>query len=105
MGGLGASQVSGLSFTIDDENELQAKARQEAIDDARGKAEELADQLGVSLVRVVGFSESSGGYPPIPYAFGRGGDMAVMESKAVVPDIPTGENKIISNVSVTYEIR
>lgn len=105
VGGLGASSVSGLSFTIDDEDELQADARKEAIDDARGKAEELADQLGVKLVRVVGFSESGGGYPPMPYAYGRGGDMAVMESKAMAPDLPVGENKIVSNVSVTYEIR
>jgi len=71
----------------------------------REKAEELANQLGVSLVRVIGFSENGGGYP-VPYAYGRGGDMMVaMESKAVAPEIPAGENKIISNVSVTYEIR
>lgn len=106
VGGLGASQVSGLSFTIDDEDSLQAEARGKAIEDARTKASELAKQLNVSLVRVVGFSESGGGYPPMPYAYGRGGaDMAVMESKAIAPELPAGENKIVSNVSVTYEIR
>jgi uncharacterized protein len=106
VGSLGASNVSGLSFTIDEEDELQADARQQAIDDARGKAEELADQLGVSLVRVVGFSEN-GYYPPMPYAArGAAFDMAVaQESKAIAPELPVGENKIVSNVSVTYEIR
>lgn len=104
VGSLGASSVSGLSFTIDDQDALDAEARGKAIEDARTKAAELAKQLNVSLVRVVGFSEN-GYYPPTPYAFGRGGDMAVMESKAVAPEIPVGENKIVSNVSVTYEIR
>ncbi|OGG63449.1 hypothetical protein A2766_03665 [Candidatus Kaiserbacteria bacterium RIFCSPHIGHO2_01_FULL_58_22] len=104
VGSRGASSVSGLSFTIDDEDALKAEARGEAIGDARAKAEALAKQLSVRLVRVVGFSEN-GYYPPVPYALGRGGDMAVMESKALAPEIPVGENKIVSNVSVTYEIR
>ena len=105
VGSLGVSSVSGLSFTIDDQDKLESEARQQAIEQAREKAEELANQLGVSLVRVIGFSESGGGYP-VPYTYGRGGDMMVaMESKAVAPEIPVGENKIISNVSVTYEIR
>src|SRR3990167_3753880 len=105
VGSLGVSTVSGLSFTIDDQDKLESDARQQAIEQAREKAEELANQLGVSLVRVIGFSENGGGYP-VPYAYGRGGEMMVaMESKAVAPEIPAGENKIISNVSVTYEIR
>ena len=65
----------------------------------------LAKSLGVSLVRVVGFYENEGGMPI--YAYGLGGDermMAVSASKAA-PEIPAGQNKIVSNVSVTYEIR
>ncbi|MBI2610590.1 SIMPL domain-containing protein [Candidatus Kaiserbacteria bacterium] len=105
VGELGASSVSGLSFTIDDEDALKREARGQAIEDARTKAAELAKQLNVRLVRIIGFSESEGGYPPIPYAYGRGGDMVAMEAKAIAPEIPVGENKIVSNVSVTYEIR
>lgn len=105
VGSLGASSVSGLSFTIDDQDALEAEARGKAIEDARTKAAELAKQLNVSLVRIVGFSEN-GYYPPMPYAYGRGGvAMDAMETKAVAPEIPVGENKIVSNVSVTYEIR
>jgi len=108
VGTLGASSVSGLSFTIDDEEVLQAQARGMAIDDAGEKASELAKQLGVRLVRIVNFSEN-GYYPPMPYA-ARGGvayDMAVtQEAKAEnAPELPVGENKIVSNVSITYEIR
>ncbi len=107
VGSRGASQVSGLSFTIDDEDALQNEARDEAIAKAKEKAEALADSLGVRIVRVVGFSEN-GSYPPTPYAYGRGGvamDMAVAQEAKSAPALPTGENKIYSNVTVTYEIR
>ena len=106
VGSRGASQVSGLSFTIDDEEALQAEARGMAIEDARTKAAELAKQLNVRIVRIVGFSEN-GSYPPTPFAYGMGGDavMARAESVKVAPELPMGENKITSNVSVTYEIR
>lgn len=105
VGSLGASTVSGLSFTIDDEDALKQEARTMAIEEARAKADELSKELGVRIVRVVGFNENEGGYPA-PYAYGRGGvAMDVMESKAVAPEIPVGENKIVSSVSVTYEIR
>lgn len=107
VGSKGASQVSGLSFTVEDEDALKAQAREKAIADAKTKADELASQLGVSIVRVVGFGEDSGGYP-IMYAKTMAMDsaagMGVRES-APAPAIPTGENKISSNVTVTYEIR
>ena len=105
VGSRGASEVSGLSFTIDEEDTLKAEARGMAIKDAQTKAEALASDLGVRLVRVVGFYENDYGYP-VPYAYGMGGDIAVRsEAAKVAPEIPVGENKIVSSVSVTYEIR
>ena len=105
VGSRGASQVSGLSFVIDKEDSLKDEARDKAITQAKGKAEVLAKSLGVSLVRVVGFYENEGGGPI--YGYGMGGDermIAVSASKAA-PEIPAGQNKIVSNVNVTYEIR
>lgn len=106
VGTRGASSVSGLSFTIDDQDKLEADARDKAIADAKAKAEKLAGSLGVSIVRVVGFSENA--YQPY-YAYGRGGvAMDAVASKvesAPSPEIPTGQNKITSNVNITYEIR
>ena len=104
VGTRGASEVSGLSFTIDDEDALNAQARDEAIADAQKKAEELADSLGVTLVRVVGFQESTSPYPPM-YAYGMGSAERAMDLKASVPEVPVGENKIVSNVTITYEIK
>ncbi|HVU75687.1 MAG TPA: SIMPL domain-containing protein [Candidatus Paceibacterota bacterium] len=103
VGSNGASQVSGLSFTIDDQDALEAQARGKAIDDAKAKADALAKQLGVRIVRVVGFSEN-GNYP-VPYYAKTMAAGASLDSQAAVPELPVGQNKITSNVSVTYEIQ
>jgi len=105
VGGKGASEVSGLSFTVEDEDALRSEAREMAIAEAKEKADALAKQLGVSVVRVVGFYEDYYG-GPVPYAYGKGGDVAMSaEAVRVAPELPAGENKITSNVNVTYEIR
>ncbi len=103
IGNSGASNVSGLNFSIDDEDKLKKDARELAIEDAKGNAKVLAGDLGVRLVRVVNFSES--GYFPI-YAEKFGATSgAIGTSVRSSPEIPTGENKIISQVNIVYEIR
>lgn len=101
----GVQNVSGLSFTIDDEDALQAEARKAAIDEARAKAEKLASDLGVSLVRIVGFNED--GAMPYTYAQEAGLQMKAANDVAMnaAPQLPTGENRIVANVSISYEIR
>ena len=103
VGVAGVSNISGLNFTIDDEEALKQEARKAAIDNAKEKAEQLAQDLGVRLVRIVSFGES-GSQPRFLRTF----DTAVAEfggAPGAVPEIPVGENKIISNISITYEIR
>lgn len=105
VGAKGATSVSGLSFTIDDQDKLDAEARDKAIAKAGAKADVLADSLGVTIVRVVGFSENGGDgrmYYAKTMEFGMGG---AMDASAPSPEIPVGENKITSNVTITYEIR
>lgn len=104
VGEKGATNISGIQFTVDEPEKKQDEARQKAIADAKEKAKVLSKDLGVHLARVVSFSENSGGYPMPTYAqsaFGKGGDMM----EAASPNIPVGENKIVSNVSIVYEIR
>lgn len=105
IGELGISNISGLSFTIDDEEILKAEARSLAIEDAKEKAEILAKDLDVSLVRIVSFNEFdqpvfSQRFDVAESAFGIGG-----AELPVAPELPLGENKIVSRVSITYEIR
>jgi len=104
LGGLGVTDLSGPNFSIDDEDALKAEARKKAIEDARTKAEALAEDLGVRLGRIANFSEDGGYGGPIFYAK----DAMLESSTGSVPapaQIPKGENTISSNVTVTYEIR
>lgn len=97
---MGANDVSGLQFTVENEDELKSQARKQAIDEARAKAKELASQLGVNLGAITNFSESGSWPVPIPY-FARAEMVGVGEA----PQIQTGENKIEVTVTITYEIR
>ena len=105
VGGKGATEVSSLTFTFDNPDAVQAQARDKAIADAKQKAQALAKELGVQLVRVVSFNENNYGglmYPTQKEAFGMGGSDAM---PVAAPEISTGQNKVTSDVSITYEIR
>ena len=98
----GVNQVNSLNFLIDDPDALKAEARTKAIENAKIKAKELEKQLGVRLGRIVNFSESVGGFPgPIFYEKVLDGNMGGGGG----PALPAGENEIIVNVSITYQIR
>lgn len=99
---LGITNISGPTFSIDDQTKLQDEARGLAIADAKQKAEILANQLGVTLVRITNFSENSGGYPVMYEAKAMSSGTA---SPAPAPVLPKGENKITSSVTITYEIK
>lgn len=105
VGDLGASNISGLDFVVDDMDSVEAEARAKAIANAKEKAKTLSKSLNVKLSNMVSFYESD---PSSIYARGMGAesfDSKMMSSPAVVPQLPTGENKYVSNVSIIYEIR
>ena len=97
----GANQIGDLQFTIDNREELERKAREEAVKNAKDRAKELASLLGVNLVRITNFNEEN--QVPRPYALE---SLAAMDMKegTEVPQIETGENKIEITVNITYEI-
>ncbi len=106
VGDKGATNLSGLEFTIDDTSVLKEEARKEAIADAKAKAEVLAKELNVRLERMVGYYEDENG-GPVPY-YGMGEDMMVktaMETAPASPDLPVGENVTKSRVTITYQIK
>lgn len=103
VGSRGATNVSGLNFTVEDQKKLEEEARGKAIAEARDRAEALAKDLHVDLVRVVSFNEGGGG---LYYAKAMmSAEMARDTVAAPAPEIPVGQNKITSNVTVVYEIR
>jgi len=104
LGSLNVTNMGGLNFTNDKYDELVREARDAAIADARAEAKKLAKSLGVRLVKITGYSEGSN--YPVYYAKAE----SAYDSRATgaaVPNavVPTGENKITSTVSISYEIR
>jgi len=98
------TNVSGLEFTIDDDSALQNEARSLAIADAKAKAKILAKDLGVTLDKMVGYNE--GDYSaPAPYNRSSDDMMAFSEAKFEGPELPLGENKTTSVVTLTYQIK
>lgn len=102
VGEAGATDISGLSFSIDDTDALKMQAREEAIADAKEQAQVLADALGVKLGKMVNYYEDEGSeYAP----YGKGGDMMMRSEGAMTPDIPVGESTVTSRVNLVYEIK
>lgn len=106
IGATGIKTVDGLSFAIDDIDSVKAEARAEAIAQAKEKAEKIAKDLGVKLVKITSFYDSSDDqyFPYAAREVGMGGDMMSVKA-SVAPEIPKGEQKVTATVSITYEIR
>ncbi len=101
LGSIGV-KVGAVENIVDNSDVYENQVRGEAIAKARSKAQTLASQLGVKLGKVVSFNENM---YPYPVAYGGMARSAMMDEKAVVPDLPTGTNKVSSEVTITYQIK
>jgi len=102
----GANNVSGLQFTIDDPSTVMAKAREQAIQKAKEKANQIADAGGFSIGRLLGISE--GGYQPMYDNYLRNAkvvNMSESAGSAPMPSIEAGSQDVIVSVSLQYEIK
>ncbi len=98
----GATDVGGLSFTIDDPENLKTEAREKALVDAKTKAERLGQKLGLRLGGIISYSEYEG--PDYgPYAANKMYDVGGMGGSAPVA-VPGGSMDVTMNVSVVYEV-
>lgn len=95
-----AVEIQGLNFTIDDPDELQAQARDDAVADARAKAERLAELAGVKLGDPISISE--GGFR-LPQAIPLGA-VALDEAARAPTPIEIGELEVSVSVSVVFAI-
>lgn len=99
----GANQVNSISFYVDNTDAAASQARQQAIENARAKADEMADAAGVIVVGVYSISETSS---PDSSSMqfdtaesapsGRGGGGAV--------PVAPGQASVTVRVQVVYEI-
>lgn len=103
-GELGLKNVSGLRFTIDDEEQYKQKARELAIENAKEKAEELAEIAGVKLGRIVTFNESEAGRPDVLYKSYAEDEAVGFGGGVEAPEIEAGSQEIRIVATVEYEI-
>jgi uncharacterized protein YggE len=93
----GANNIWGVNFSLEDQTTAQADARAKAIDDAKARAEALAELSGVKLGPVMSISEIlSGGSYPVAFAVER----AASGGGPISP----GELEIGYQVQVSYFI-
>lgn len=97
----GATQVSGIRYSVDDDTSTLDSARKDAIAKAEWQAVAIATSLHARIGRVVNYNESSGGNYPM-YS-----GMMVDSMKAigsVPPPVEIGQQTTEVTVSITYSL-
>jgi uncharacterized protein len=97
----GATRVFGIRFEASNMEELKGQARDQAMQNARAKAEQLARDAGVSLGRPISIEESdTGGVTPVRQAQPAG----ALAAPAPTTPIQPGELQVQTTVHVIYTI-
>jgi uncharacterized protein YggE len=91
----GANQISGIQFVVSDRSKRLDQARFRAVQDARRKAEILANAAGVGIGRAIMISED-GAASPRP---------VMLRAAAMPPPVAVGEQILRVSVSVTFELQ
>ena len=97
----GATDLSGPSFGIDDEEPAKAEARKRAVARAEAQARSYAAMLGYSGARVLAISESLSGRGPMPET---GNLRVVSMDVASAPPVEPGMVRTGISMAITYEL-
>jgi uncharacterized protein YggE len=99
----GANQINNIAFTLsrDKEMELREQARQEAIDDAKQSAKELANLAGMRLGKIIDIKETIPGTPEPPIMFARNEAMAL--DSAEPTNVQPGSATYNYQITLSYE--
>ncbi len=90
----GANEMSGIEFIVSEQSKLLDQARDEAIADARRKAEIYAHAAGAKVGHVVAITEGGAAAPPI----------AMQAMRAAGVPVAPGEQTLRAMVTVSYEL-
>ena len=97
---VGANQISGPVFRVENSDAALDEARIAAVAAAKARADLYAKAAGVRLKRIMTLSESGGYEPPRPLA---GMQMRAMKAEADTPVMP-GEIALTVTVNLVYEL-
>lgn len=95
----GANTVSEVTFTVEDPDALMEEAREEALENAAARAQQMAEGLGLTLGSPVSVMEIGGG-GPMALGLGGGGEMMA----AAKPSVSPGSLSVSVSVQIVYEI-
>lgn len=98
----GVNQINGVYFDISNYADFQQEARLAAIADAKKKAEETAKNSGLRLGKLISLNDNSSSATPMPYYYG---DAAQGRGGGGVASVPSGNQEVIVNIGLTYELK
>lgn len=98
--GAGANEINGISFTRDDSASAEDEARRAAVEDARHKAEVLAEAAGLTLGPVLVLRDAPGMEGPRPLMM----EARAASDAAKVPVAP-GEVALSATVEMQFALR
>ena len=94
-----AIRVGGISFRVDEPEQYADEARRLAVEDARSRAQQLADLAGVTLGSARTISESSGGFAQRGFA-----DAPAAFADDASSPVSPGESEVSVTVHIVYAI-
>jgi len=101
----GANTVSGLSFEIDDQDAVLKIARDEAIVEAKAKAQDIAASTGFRVGRLLSIQENH----MTPFQFRAEPMREIMTDTAIAPrpavTVEPGSQELSVSIILTYEIK
>jgi len=94
----GANNIYGVNFSVEDTTKLESDARAKAVDNAKSRAQELAQLNGLQLGEVLSVSEVIGGsaFPMDSAAKGMGGGGTPVQP---------GELEMSLSIQITYAVK
>lgn len=102
---LGSNLVGSLQFTIDDTEKANQQARDKAIENAKAKAQSMADAAGMKLGKITNIQDN---YTPYygggiyEKAVSMGGSDNIYSP---APQIEPGQDEVTANIYITYRIK
>lgn len=95
----GATDISGPSFSIENDDAAKDMARERAVERAQRRAEAYARMAGYQGVRILAIGESIRASGPVPQAQTR----ALVAEAAAAPSTPVQPGRVSTGVSVTIK--
>ena len=97
---LGATNINGLEYTVDEPSAVEAEARKNAIAKAYEEATAIAEAMHSKLGHVISYSEYDAS--PAPYYYAK--DMVSEVGNGMAPSLQPGQTEVSKTVQIEFAI-